>query len=73
MIDMYWVMLALIAVIFGVMNFINVRFRKKQEEASASAESVEVTKPVPLPRKGMNKNEAASPEVLSRRRHSKGW
>ena len=69
----YWFMLALVAAVFAVMNFINVRFRKRQDEASESVESVEITKAAPLPKKSMNINEAASPEVLSKRRHNKGW
>ena len=74
MIDMHWVMLAFIAITFGVMNFLNVRSRKRQqEEASEPVESVKATKAVSLTKKGMNINEAATPEVLSKKRHSKGW
>ena len=76
MVDNYWFMLALVAVYFIVMNFINVRFRKKQDDTSVPIEpieSVESVKAVPLPKKGTNIYAAASPEALSKRRNSKGW
>ena len=70
------VMIVFFVVIFGIMNFIGVRLRNKQNEASVSVESVEsveVGKAVPLPKTGFSFNEAASPEILSKRRHRKGW
>ena len=69
----YWFMLALVAFFFAFANFVNVRTRKRQEEASASDEPAEVAQADPPPRRGMHIKTAATPEILSRRRHNKGW
>ena len=85
MVDNYWFMLALVAAYLIITNFINVRIRKKQDDAPAEGETAHPAHPVrPVntvhaakatlpPRKGASIHVASSPEALSKRRNKAGW